>query len=60
MIGKRDGDGIEYIHYDVEDVDWINVNALGGNDTIINNTDINMTADGGAGNDTMFGGAQAD
>jgi hypothetical protein len=49
VIRDADGDVIEDKDYDVEDVNWINVYAKDGDDYVVNNTDINMTADGGAG-----------
>ena len=39
---------------------FIRVSALGGNDTIINNTGIRMVADGGTGADLILGGTGGD
>ena len=41
-------------------VDRVVVESGNGNDTIINNTDIPMTAEGGDGNDVILGGSAAD
>jgi Ca2+-binding RTX toxin-like protein len=47
-----------------ESTDSLLINALGGNDTIRSNnspaTAVQLTVDGGAGDDTMFGGAGAE
>ena len=59
-IKDEDGDVIKDKDYDVEDVNWIVVNANGGDDVVTNNTDINMEAHGGEGNDTLNGGSVAD
>jgi Ca2+-binding RTX toxin-like protein len=46
--------------YSVANIASINVQSLGGNDTIENNLLQNSTLDGGAGDDTIYGGAGND
>jgi Ca2+-binding RTX toxin-like protein len=46
--------------FDREDVDAIVANGLGGDDVIINNTDIRANLNGGIGNDILIGGAAND